>query len=122
MLNYKLKGIYSYNTLTKSSKFVFCCCRDEDRKKLEETLETVTKQKEEIEKKWKTDFEKLRTVNILKEQELLDDFEWKLREVQQTCKKKLDDKEKLIEERLQEAYKEAGQKMEEAQKMLGQVS
>lgn len=86
-----------------------------------ESLETTTKQKEEIEKKWKTDFEKLRTVNIVKEQDLLDDFEWKLREVQQTCKKKLDEKEKLIEERLQGAYKEAEQRMEEAQKMLGQV-
>ncbi|KAL1505970.1 hypothetical protein ABEB36_005412 [Hypothenemus hampei] len=95
--------------------------RDEERKKLAETLDGAVKQKEEIEKKWKSDFEKLRTVNIVKEQELLDDFEWKLREVQQICKKKLDDKEKLIEERLQEAYKEAEQKMEEAQKMLGQV-
>ncbi|XP_048517688.1 protein FAM184A isoform X3 [Dendroctonus ponderosae] len=95
--------------------------RDEERKRLAETLETTTKQKEEIEKKWKTDFEKLRTVNIVKEQDLLDDFEWKLREVQQMCKKKLDEKEKLIEERLQGAYKEAEQRMEEAQKMLGQV-
>ncbi|XP_050311258.1 protein FAM184A-like isoform X2 [Anthonomus grandis grandis] len=95
--------------------------RDEERRKLAETLEAATKQKEEIEKKWKTDFEKLRTVNILKEQELLNDFEWKLREVQQNCKKKLNDKEKLIEERLQTAYKEAEEKMEEAQKMLGQV-
>ncbi|XP_066150093.1 protein FAM184A-like isoform X2 [Euwallacea fornicatus] len=95
--------------------------RDEERKKLAETLETASKQKEEIEKKWKEDFEKLRTVNIVKEQDLLNDFEWKLREVQQTCKKKLDDKEQLIEERLQEAYREAEERMEEAEKMLGQV-
>ncbi|CAH1126919.1 unnamed protein product [Ceutorhynchus assimilis] len=95
--------------------------RDEERQKLAETLTTATKQKQEIEKKWKQDFEKLRTVNILKEQELLDDFEWKLREVQQMCKKKLDDKEKLIETRLQDAYKQAEMRMQEAQKMLGQV-
>lgn len=95
--------------------------RNEENKKLAETIENATKQKLEIERKWKEDFEKLRTVNILKEQELLDDFEWKLREVQQTCKKKLDDKEKTIEERLQEAYKEAQRKMDEAEKMLGQV-
>ncbi|XP_030758970.1 protein FAM184A isoform X2 [Sitophilus oryzae] len=95
--------------------------RDEERKKLAETLDATSKQKEEIERKWKEDFEKLRTVNILKEQELLDDFEWKLREVQQVCKKKLDDKDKTIEEKLQEAYKDAQKKMSEAESMLEQV-
>lgn len=110
----------SPNALT-TQYISFNNCRDEERKKLAETLETATKQKEEIEKKWKADFEKLRTVNIVKEQDLLTDFEWKLREVQQTCKKKLDEKEKLIEERLQQAYKEAEERMSEAEKMLGQV-
>ncbi|XP_030762020.1 LOW QUALITY PROTEIN: protein FAM184A-like, partial [Sitophilus oryzae] len=95
--------------------------RDEERKKLAETLDATSKQKEEIERKWKEDFEKLRTVNILKEQELLDDFEWKLREVQQVCKKKLDDKDKTIEEKLQEATKDAQKKMSEAESMLEQV-
>ncbi|XP_060524226.1 protein FAM184A-like isoform X2 [Cylas formicarius] len=95
--------------------------RQEEQKKLSETVDGAVKQKEEIEKKWKEDFEKLRTINILKEQELLDDFEWKLREVQLTCKKKLDDKDKAIEERLQEAYKEAQRKMTEAEDMLTQV-
>ncbi|KAF7285420.1 hypothetical protein GWI33_010669 [Rhynchophorus ferrugineus] len=95
--------------------------RDEERKKLAETLEATAKQKEEIERKWKEDFEKLRTVNILKEQELLDDFEWKLREVQQLCKKKLDDKDKTIDEKIQDAYKDAQKKMKEAENVLQQV-
>ncbi|XP_015839059.2 protein FAM184A isoform X1 [Tribolium castaneum] len=95
--------------------------RDAEKQKVDEILEQATAQKQEIEKKWKQDFEKLRTINIMKEQQLLDDFEWKLREVQQTCKKRLDDKDKSIEERLQEAYKEAERKMQEAEKMMQQV-
>lgn len=102
-------------------KTVLLAERDVEKQKVEEILEQATVQKEEIEKKWKQDFEKLRTINIMKEQQLLDDFEWKLREVQQTCKKRLDDKDKSIEERLQEAYKEAERKMKEAEKMMEQV-
>ncbi|XP_044258106.1 protein FAM184A-like isoform X3 [Tribolium madens] len=95
--------------------------RDAEKQKVEDILEQATVQKQEIEKKWKQDFEKLRTINIMKEQQLLDDFEWKLREVQQTCKKRLDDKDKSIEERVQQAYKEAERKMQEAEKMMQQV-
>ncbi|XP_049821695.1 protein FAM184A-like isoform X2 [Aethina tumida] len=95
--------------------------RENEKKKLAETLEQATLQKIEVENKWKDEFEKLRTVNILKEQQLLDDFEWKLREVQQTCKKRLSEKDKLIEERLQEAYKDAEQKMKQAEDMMAQI-
>lgn len=45
-------------------------------------------------------FEKLRTVNTDREQQLLDDFEWKLREVEQACKKRIADKERALEEKL----------------------
>ncbi|XP_018561580.1 protein FAM184A isoform X2 [Anoplophora glabripennis] len=95
--------------------------RDEEKKKVSETVEQAIKQKQEIEKKWKEDFEKLRTINILKEQQLLDDFEWKLREVQQTCKKRLEDKDKDVEDRLQEAYKEAEMKMRETEEMMEKI-
>ncbi|XP_074041146.1 uncharacterized protein isoform X2 [Leptinotarsa decemlineata] len=92
--------------------------RDEEKRKVSEAVQQAQRQKQEIEKKWKEDFEKLRTINILKEQELLDDFEWKLREVQQTCKKRLEDKDKAVDERLQEAYKEAEKKMKAAEEMM----
>jgi chromosome segregation ATPase len=95
--------------------------RDVEKKKVDEILEQATTQKQEIEKKWKQDFEKLRTINIIKEQQLLDDFEWKLREVQQTCKKRMDEKDRSIEERLQDAYREAEKKMKEAEKMMEKV-
>nr|CAI5848722.1 unnamed protein product [Callosobruchus analis] len=95
--------------------------RDEEKKRVAETLEQAIKQKQsfvftqEIEQKWKVDFEKMRTINIVKEQQLLDDFEWKLREVQQSCRKKLDDKDKDVQEMLQGAYREAEKKMKEAE-------
>nr|CAH7735947.1 unnamed protein product [Callosobruchus chinensis] len=89
--------------------------RDEEKKRVAETIEQAIKQKQEIEQKWKVDFEKMRTINIVKEQQLLDDFEWKLREVQQSCRKKLDDKDKDVHEMLQGAYREAEKKMKEAE-------
>lgn len=95
--------------------------RDEEKKKVTEAIEQAAKQKQEIEKKWREDFEKLRTVNIMKEQQLLDDFEWKLREVQQTCRKKLDDKDRDVETRLHDAYKQAEMKMQEAEAMMEKV-
>ncbi|CAG9823515.1 unnamed protein product [Phaedon cochleariae] len=91
--------------------------RDEEKKKIAETLEQAQIQRQDIEKKWKEDFEKLRTINIMKEQETLDDFEWKLREVQQKCKARLEEKDKVVEEKLQEAYRTAEEKMKQAQEM-----
>ncbi|KAK9874981.1 hypothetical protein WA026_005797 [Henosepilachna vigintioctopunctata] len=94
----------------------------EEEKKNKEALEQMLRQKNEIEEKWKEDFEKLRTINILKEQDLLDDFEWKLREVQQNCKKRLEEKDKSMEERLLRAYKHAEQKMKEAEVVVQQLN
>ncbi|XP_056638100.1 golgin subfamily A member 6-like protein 22 isoform X2 [Diorhabda sublineata] len=71
--------------------------RGEETEKIVKTLEQTQKQKEQLEEKWKKDFENLRTVNILREQELLNDFEWKLRDVEQTCKKKIDEKEEILQ-------------------------
>lgn len=70
--------------------------RGEETRKIVSSLEQTQKQKEQLEEKWKKDFENLRTVNILREQELLNDFEWKLRDVEQTCKKKIDEKEEIL--------------------------
>ncbi|KAJ8983029.1 hypothetical protein NQ317_014326 [Molorchus minor] len=41
--------------------------------------------------------------------------------IQQTCKKKLEDKDKDVEEQLQEAYKQAEQKMKETEKLMEKV-
>lgn len=96
--------------------------RESEKRLLQETIEEASKEKEKIDKKWQIDFEKLRTINIMKEQQLLDDFEWKLREVEQKCKKRLEDEERKIDERLQEAYKDAYEKMQKAENMMSEVS
>ncbi|XP_044756364.1 protein FAM184A isoform X2 [Coccinella septempunctata] len=94
----------------------------EEDKRNKEVVEQAIRQKTEIEAKWKEDFEKLRTINIMKEQDLLDDFEWKLREVQQNCKKRLEEKDRCMEERLLKAYKHAEHKMKEAEEVIEQLS
>lgn len=57
-------------------------------------------QKKSLENKFDNEYEKLRTVNTDREQHLLDDFEWKLREVEQSCKRKLEEKEINATEKL----------------------
>ncbi|XP_018331433.1 protein FAM184A-like isoform X2 [Agrilus planipennis] len=94
----------------------------EEKKNFDEALAKVVREKTEIEEKWTIEFEKIRTVNIVKEQELLDDFEWKLREIEQTCKKRLQEKDKKIEEQLREACKEAEVKLRDAEKMMEEVA
>ncbi|KAF5276036.1 hypothetical protein FQA39_LY00832 [Lamprigera yunnana] len=95
--------------------------REEDKKTLDANLEKAIQDKTSIEEKWKNDFDKLHTVGILKEQELLDDFEWKLREIEQTCKKRLQEKDKKIEQQLQDIYKDAEDKAVQAEKILKEV-
>lgn len=94
---------------------------EEEKRVVQDTIEKAARDKEAMDKKWHTDFENLRTINIMKEQQLLDDFEWKLREVEQKCKKRLEEMDKKGDERLQDAYKEAHEKMAEAEKLMNQV-
>ncbi|CAH1237315.1 unnamed protein product [Diabrotica balteata] len=82
--------------LTKRQEEIFLE-RDEKTKQITDNLEQAQKQKEQLEEKWKKDFENLRTVNMVREQEMLEDFEWKLRDVQQNCKKKIDEKEEILQ-------------------------
>lgn len=95
--------------------------KEEEKIALDSKLEEALQSKASDAKKWEENYEKMRTVSIVKEQELLDDFEWKLREIQQTCKKKLMDKDKSIEEKLQDACKEADDKKKEAESILAEV-
>lgn len=95
--------------------------KEEEKKALDVKLEEALNAKASEARKWEENYEKMRTVSIVKEQELLDDFEWKLREIQQTCKKKLTDKDKTMEEKLQEVTKEADNKKKEAETILAEV-
>jgi hypothetical protein len=61
-------------------------------------------------------------VNTDREQQLLDDFEWKLREVEQACKRRLEEKDKAVEERLKEGRKELELKLKLAEQQLLEVN
>lgn len=94
---------------------------EEEKQRLQKTVEDAIKEKEIMDQKWQKDFEQLRTINIMKEQQLLDDFEWKLREVEQKCKKRVEDIDKKTEERLQNALKDAYERKQEAEKLISEV-
>lgn len=82
-----------------------------------QALDEAMAEKEAIQTKFEKDFEKLRTVNTDREQQLLDDFEWKLREVEQACKKRLDEKEKQSKQKI----KAAEDKLKAVEEDLAQV-
>lgn len=92
--------------------------RDLEKVKIEEMLDQAEKQKQQLEEKWKKDFENLRTVNILREQEMLSDFEWKLRDVEQTCKKKIDEKDEILQMSLQHSQKKETEATELTKKVI----
>lgn len=88
---------------------------------MSQALEEALEEKALILARFEQDFEKLRTVNTDREQQLLDDFEWKLREVEQACKRRLEEKDKTVEERLREGRKELELKLKLAEQQLKEV-
>lgn len=66
-------------------------------KLLRDILQTATEEREQIVAKWKHDFEQLRNVNCDREEHLMEDCEWKLRQMMKQCKEKMErtEKEKL---------------------------
>lgn len=93
----------------------------EEKKAMEVALEKAKTDKLIVDKKWEEEFEKLRTVSMTKEEQMMDDFEWKLREVEKSCKKRIEEKERIANEKLQSTYKEAETKMKEAEDLMAQV-
>ncbi|RZF42873.1 hypothetical protein LSTR_LSTR003697 [Laodelphax striatellus] len=75
---------------------------EEERKLAQEALDEAMAEKIAMQEKYEREFEKLRSANIDREQKMLDDFEWKLREVEQACKKRLDDKEQTSKQQVRE--------------------
>lgn len=70
-----------------------------------------------MEVRYKKEFEQLRSLNSNREVQMLDDFEWKLREVERLGKKKLADTEKDLTEKV----KELTTKLNKAEQELAQV-
>lgn len=64
-----------------------------------QALEKALTDQEEMENKYEKEFENLRTLNSGREVQMLEDFEWKLREVERNCKKKIQDYETEYEQK-----------------------
>lgn len=64
---------------------------------LREILETAIEERDQSAAKWKAEFEHLRNVNCAREESLMEDCEWKVRQMMKQCKEKLEkvEKEKL---------------------------
>lgn len=66
-------------------------------KLIRDILETAMEEREQIVAKWKHEFEELRNHNCDREEHLMEDCEWKLRQMMKQCKDKMEkvEKEKL---------------------------
>lgn len=68
------------------------------------------------------EYEKLRTLNSEREQQLLNDFEWKLREVEMNCKRRIEEKKTNNEEKVQIMRKQFEQEIAQLKEQLKEVS
>ncbi|XP_065226763.1 golgin subfamily A member 6-like protein 25 [Planococcus citri] len=95
--------------------------KNEKIKTLQMALDDTLKQKQKIQARFEEEYEKLRTVNSDREQQLLNDFEWKLREVELTCKKKLEDKDKSNEDKIKQVKKQLDDEINELKKQINEL-
>jgi len=75
---------------------------EEEMRNIQEALDEAEAQQKAVTAKYEKEYEQLRTVNSDREQQMLDDFEWKLREVEQNSKKRVEEKAKEAERRVKE--------------------
>lgn len=79
------------NTILKERK-TYEIEREEEIKALQEALDDTVAEKNRIQNKFNQDFAELQTANT----NLIDDFEWKLRQIEANCKKKIQEKDKQV--------------------------
>jgi len=75
---------------------------EEELRSVQQSLDEAVEQKKAIMTKHEKEYEQLRTVNSDREQQMLDDFEWKLREVEKNSKKRIEEKTKEAERRIKD--------------------
>ncbi|XP_076056387.1 uncharacterized protein LOC143034339 [Oratosquilla oratoria] len=76
--------------------------REEEIKIIQDALDEAAQEREELITTFEKEMQNVNTINTSREQQLLEDFEWKLREMEKEHKKKMDEKERMCEERLGE--------------------
>jgi len=67
--------------------------REEEMRALQNALDSGLELRIKIQNKFEQDFKALRNSYSSQEQQLMDDFEWKLRQIECTCKAKLREKD-----------------------------
>ncbi|XP_021711061.1 uncharacterized protein LOC5564138 isoform X3 [Aedes aegypti] len=91
--------------------------RAEEQKLVKEALESALKERAQIEAKWKNDFEQLRTVHSDREEQFMEDCEWKIRSMQKNCKEKMEKIEsehKMAMDKMAQLEQESSKHIEEA--------
>ncbi|XP_068234835.1 uncharacterized protein [Palaemon carinicauda] len=74
--------------------------RDDEIKIIQDALDEAAQEREELIATFEKEFQNINTMNSNREQQLMEDFEWKLREIEKEHKKKLEEKDRMTEERI----------------------
>ncbi len=64
-----------------------------------QALEEALQERELIQDRFEKEFETIRTMSSSKEQQMMEDFEWKLREIEREYKRKMEEKDREAEEK-----------------------
>lgn len=71
--------------------------RDDEIKIIQDALEEAAQEREELIASFEKEFQNINSMNSNREQQLMEDFEWKLREIEKDHKKKLEEKDRMAE-------------------------
>nr|XP_053646368.1 rootletin-like isoform X2 [Cherax quadricarinatus] len=74
--------------------------RDEEIKIIQDALDEAAQEREELINTFEKELQNMNTMNSTREQQLMEDFEWKLREMEKDHKKKLEERDRKAEERI----------------------
>ncbi|KAK4292200.1 hypothetical protein Pmani_035010 [Petrolisthes manimaculis] len=74
--------------------------RDEEIKIIQDALDEAAQEREDLISTFEKEFQNMTTMNSAREQQLMEDFEWKLREMEKDHKKKLEERDRKAEERI----------------------
>ncbi|XP_066972137.1 trichohyalin-like isoform X8 [Macrobrachium rosenbergii] len=74
--------------------------RDDEIKIIQDALDEAAQEREELIATFEKELQNINTMNSNREQQLMEDFEWKLREIEKEHKKKLEEKDRMAENTL----------------------
>ncbi|KAK3868371.1 hypothetical protein Pcinc_026230 [Petrolisthes cinctipes] len=81
--------------------------RDEEIKIIQDALDEAAQEREDLISTFEKEFQNMTTMNNTREQQLMEDFEWKLREMEKDHKKKLEERDRKAENTLHRVKRQA---------------